>query len=108
MNTSQIAAILDGLGNETRLTIFRLLVRSGDGMSVGAIAAALGLTPSTLDFHLRCLVDARLVSQEKRGREVLCNANLDSLRAILMILDNECCRDSLATRVTEVMPHERG
>ena len=108
MNSEQIAATLDGLGNETRLTIFRLLVRSGDGMSVGAIAAALELTPSTLAFHLRCLVEARLVGQEKRGREVLCKANLDSLRAILMILDNECCQDALSTRITEVTPHERG
>ena len=92
MDTQDIASTLDGLGNPTRLDIFRLLVRAG-GLPVGAIAARLTLTPSTLAFHLRCLVDCGLVHQEKRGRAVICAANLGKLRAILMALDNECCRD---------------
>ena len=96
MDTAHIAQTLDGLGNATRLAIFRLLVRSGDGKPIGAVAATLELTPSTLAFHLRCLVDAGLVRQEKRGREVICAANLDKLRAILLVLDNECCRDAPA------------
>ena len=96
MDTAHIAQTLDGLGNATRLAIFRLLVRSGDGMPVGAVAASLELTPSTLAFHLRCLVDSGLVHQRKRGREVICAANLDKLRAILLVLDNECCRDAPA------------
>jgi len=92
MDTQDIASTLDGLGNPTRLDIFRLLVRAG-GLPVGAIAARLTLTPSTLACHLRCLVDCGLVHQEKRGRAVICAANLGKLRAILMVLDNECCRD---------------
>tara|TARA_B100000242_G_scaffold54886_1_gene32920 strand:- start:11 stop:331 length:321 start_codon:yes stop_codon:yes gene_type:complete len=92
MDTQDIASTLDGLGNPTRLDIFRLLVRAG-GLPVGAIAARLTLTPSTLAFHLRCLVDCGLVHQEKRGRAVICAANLGKLHAILMLLDNECCRD---------------
>ena len=59
MDTQDIASTLDGLGNPTRLDIFRLLVRA-DGLPVGAIAARLTLTPSTLAFHLRCLVDLKL------------------------------------------------
>ena len=92
MDTQDIASTLDGLGNPTRLDIFRLLVRAG-GLPVGAIAARLKLTPSTLAFHLRCLVDCGLVHQQKRGRAVICAANLGKLRAILMVLDHECCRD---------------
>ena len=100
MDTQDIASTLDGLGNATRLDIFRLLVRAG-GLPVGEIAARLGLTPSTLAFHLRCLVDSGLVHQEKRGRAVICAANLDKLRAILMVLDNECCRDIEAEATRE-------
>ena len=92
MDTQDIASTLYGLGNPTRLDIFLLLVSAG-GIPVGAIAARLTLTPSTLAFHLRCLVDCGLVHQEKRGRAVICAANLGKLRAILMVLDNECRRD---------------
>ena len=92
MDTKNIAMTLDGLANGTRLDIFRLLVRAG-GLSIGDIAARLELTPSTLAFHLRCLVDSGLVQQEKRGRAVICQANLGKLRAILMVLENECCHE---------------
>ena len=100
MDTTDIASTLDGLGNATRLDIFRLLVRAG-GLPVGEIATRLALTPSTLAFHLRCLVDCGLIHQEKRGRAVICAASLDKLRAILMVLDNECCRDIEAETTRE-------
>lgn len=92
MDTTDIAMTLDGLGNGTRLDIFRLLVRAG-GLTVGDIATRLELTPSTLAFHLRCLVKSGLVQQEKRGRAVICQPNLGKLRAILMVLEDECCRE---------------
>ena len=92
MDTTDIATTLAGLGNGTRLGIFRLLVRAG-GLTVGDIAARLELTPSTLAFHLRCLVNSGLIHQEKRGRAVICQANLGKLRAILMTLEDECCRE---------------
>ena len=92
MDTTDIATTLDGLGNGTRLDIFRLLVRTG-GLTVSDIAARLELMPSTLAFHLRCLVKSGLVQQEKRGRAVICQPNLGKLRAILMILEDECCRE---------------
>ena len=63
MDTRNIANTLDGLSSETRLDIFRLLVlqAGGDGLAVGVIAEQLGISASTLAFHLRSLVGAGLV-----------------------------------------------
>ena len=51
MDTQNIANTLDGLSSETRLDIFRLLVRAGggDGLAVGVIA---GLGFSWFAFRL--------------------------------------------------------
>jgi DNA-binding transcriptional ArsR family regulator len=55
------------LGHEARLDVYRLLVRAGeDGLIVGDIAAHTKLPLSTLAHHLRTLVLAGLVTQERR------------------------------------------
>ena len=47
MDISQlVAARLDALGNETRLAIFRILVRAGrDGLPVGVLQKRTGVPP---------------------------------------------------------------
>ncbi|MEM8551361.1 MAG: metalloregulator ArsR/SmtB family transcription factor [Pseudomonadota bacterium] len=86
------AKALAALGHEARLSVFRLLVRAGpDGLNVGDIAAHTGLPQSTLAHHLRTLVAAGLVTQERRGREVLCRADYEVMRAVLSFLTAECC-----------------
>ena len=64
MDTRNIADTRDGPSSETRLDIFRLLVRAGagDGLAVGVIAERLGISASTLAFHLRSLVGAGLLA----------------------------------------------
>jgi DNA-binding transcriptional ArsR family regulator len=99
MDTPVIARTLAELGNETRLAIFRLLVRAGDeGLAIGAIQRRLAIPASTLGFHLRGLVAAGLVSQERRGRTVLCRAELEALRGVLRALETECCSEAAGTR----------
>ncbi|MDP3527040.1 MAG: helix-turn-helix domain-containing protein, partial [Hoeflea sp.] len=69
--SSPHARALAALGHDARLSIFRLLVRAGeDGLRVGDIGEHLELAPSTLAHHLSSLVDAGLVLQDKRVREV--------------------------------------
>lgn len=97
MNTTldeTIAAdILGALGNETRLRVFRLLVRAGrDGLNIGQIQEHLGTAPSTLAHHIQTLVTAGLVSQDKKGREVICSANFDKMNDIVAYLTDECCK----------------
>jgi len=94
MNNSEIAHILAELGNETRLEIFRLLIKAEPaGLPIGQIGDTLSLPASTLAFHLKGLVGAKLVSQEKKGRSVLCHADLAALNSVLILLQDECCID---------------
>ena len=90
--TSPKARALAALGHDARLSIYRLLVKAGDeGLRVGEIAEHLGLAPSTLAHHLKALVDAGLVVQEKRGREVVNMADYRAMNELVQFLTNECC-----------------
>jgi ArsR family transcriptional regulator, arsenate/arsenite/antimonite-responsive transcriptional repressor len=87
-----IARRLSALGHEARLHIFRFLVRAGhDGAIVGEIGAHTGLAPSTLAHHLSALVDAGLVTQERRGRETVNRVAFDTVTATLSYLTDACC-----------------
>ncbi|RNF33996.1 ArsR/SmtB family transcription factor [Paracoccus methylarcula] len=91
--TATTARALAALGHEARLEIYRLLVRAGrDGMIVGEIAEHTNLPLSTLAHHLRTLITAGLVAQERRGREVVNRANYDAMNAALSFLTSKCCQ----------------
>ena len=90
--TATTARALAALGHEARLRVYRLLVRAGeDGLIVGDIASHTGLPLSTLAHHLRQLVTAGLVVQEKRGREVVNRADYAAMNATIAFLTDECC-----------------
>lgn len=56
------------LGDPTRL---RIVLACVDGRrAVGAIAEALGLSPSLVSHHLRLLRAARIVRAERQGKQV--------------------------------------
>jgi DNA-binding transcriptional ArsR family regulator len=61
------AAWFRALADPTRLRLVSLLARRGDGMSVGALTAALGVAQSTVSHHLRLLTEVRFVLAERRG-----------------------------------------
>jgi len=90
--TSSSARALAALGHDARLSIFRLLVRTGDaGLRVSDIGAHLGLPPSTLAHHLSNLVNAGLVLQERQGREVFNRVDYPAMHGVLAFLTSECC-----------------
>ena len=87
-----IARALAALGHETRLAIYRLLVRAGEaGLNVGEIAAHLKVPASTLAHHLSTLVAAGLVIQERQGREVVNRADYEAMRRTVGFLTDNCC-----------------
>ncbi len=92
MDRALAARCLSELGNLTRLDIYRLLVRAGPrGLNIREIQTRLGIPASTLAFHLRGLVNAKLVVQQKSGREIVCRAHHRQLNAVIDFLREKCC-----------------
>lgn len=89
---SSNAQALAALGHEARLSIFRLLVQAGvDGLRISDIGEHLGLAASTLAHHLSTLVDAGLVLQDKKGREVYNRVDFPEMHRLVGFLTAECC-----------------
>lgn len=89
---TSVALSLAALGHDTRLAIFRLLVRAGDdGLNVGEIGQHLNMAASTLAHHLGALVDAGLVIQERQGRQIVNRVDYGAMRHTVSFLTAECC-----------------
>lgn len=80
------------LGNDTRMSVFRLLVKAGpEGLAVGDIQQRLHMSGSTLSHHLHRLIAAGLMRQERDGRTLFCIAELEALNEVVNFLNAECC-----------------
>lgn len=91
----QAASAYAALGSEQRLALLRHLTRSGaDGISIGALGKATGLSGANLTHHLKILAGAGLIRQEKRGRSVICAAaDYETFKQLNDFLMAECCAD---------------
>lgn len=83
---------LAALSQETRLDIFRTLVKAGgDGVRAGDLARALELKPNTLSVNLSQLLAAGLVRKTRDGRAVRYRADMDGMQRLLGFLMQDCC-----------------
>jgi len=95
LGRDETAAAFAALGSEARLSILRALVRAGEaGLAVGALQARLAMPGSTLSHHLRAMMQAGLVEQERAGRTLICRARYGRIRALAGFLVSECCADA--------------
>jgi ArsR family transcriptional regulator len=95
MDNKTIASRLEALGNETRLEVFRMLVRAGrDGLPVGELQRRTGTARSTLSHHLHKLIGVGLVYQERDGTTLHCHAHYDAMNDTVGFLTRECCVDA--------------
>jgi len=93
MEQDSAIAALAALAHPTRLNAFRLLVRhEPEGLPTGALVDASGLTQSTFSTHLAVLAKAELVIAERRGRQQIQRANIDTLRTLMTFLAKDCCQ----------------
>ena len=93
METKQAIQSLSALAQESRLSIFRLLVQAGPaGMAAGAIGEALDLPPATLSFHLASLTRAGLAQSRQDGRFIIYNADYAGMNALVGFLTENCCQ----------------
>jgi DNA-binding transcriptional ArsR family regulator len=93
METKQALQALSALAQESRLSVFRLLVGAGPtGLAAGSIGEALDLPPATLSFHLAGLTRAGLAQSRQDGRFVIYSANFESMDALVGYLTENCCQ----------------
>ena len=75
-----------------RLRIFRALVGAGpQGLTVGVLAATLGVGASTLSFHLKELTHAGLVTPRRDGRHLIYRPELARMNDLMAYLVAHCC-----------------
>lgn len=80
------------LAQDSRLAIFRLLVRlEPHGLPVGEISRLLDIIPSTLSGHLGILKRAGLLKSTRRQREIHYTANLDHMGDLIRFMLQDCC-----------------
>ena len=83
---------LSALAQDSRLAVFRLLVKAGhDGIAAGEIARVLKITPNTLSAQLTILSNAGMVTSRREGRSIIYAAGYDRMRELLAFLMEDCC-----------------
>ena len=93
MEKQAVISALAALAQETRLDIFRLLVRAGPtGLPAGGIAEELGIPPATLSFHLKELKNAGLTLCERTGRSLIYRPDFVAVEGIVRFLTENCCQ----------------
>jgi ArsR family transcriptional regulator len=95
MDKKSALAALAALGQDTRLEVFRLLIRAGaDGLPAGEIASRLDTVQNTMSAHLKVLDHAGLLRAERDGRVVRYIADMTAFRDLLAYLMEDCCNGS--------------
>lgn len=93
MEQNDVVRALAALAHDLRLQVFRMLVVAGPaGMTPGAISERLDVPGATLSFHLKELMNAHLVTQERDGRHLIYRAAFDHMDAVLGFLTANCCQ----------------
>lgn len=83
---------LGALAQETRLAIYRLLVKRGpEGYTPGDLASKTEIPAPTLSFHLKELQRAGLLHVRREGRFLYYSANFTHMQQLVDFLTENCC-----------------
>ena len=89
MKTNEVVPALAALAQESRLALFRLLVKRGpEGYSPGQLSEKLDIPGPTLSFHLSQLKHAGLTQCRREGRSLIYSANFEAMNALLGLKEN--------------------
>lgn len=92
MESSDVVRALSALAQESRLAVFRSLVRIGpEGVPAGDLARALNIAPNTLSAQLSVLAHAGLIRSRRDGRSVIYTADYAAMSDVILHLLAECC-----------------
>ena len=93
MESNTVIKRLSALAQDSRLAVFRLLIKVGrEGVPAGDIARALEITPNTLSAQLTILANADLVTSRRDGRSIIYAANYDGMSELLLYMMDDCCQ----------------
>ncbi len=92
MQIDTAISTLKALAQESRMNVFRLLVRHGSsGMPAGKIAERLTLNQTTLSRHLTMMEQVGLVTRERRAQQIIYKVKFETAQALVKYLMEDCC-----------------
>jgi ArsR family transcriptional regulator, arsenate/arsenite/antimonite-responsive transcriptional repressor len=92
MKPTDVITALGALAQESRLALFRLLVKRGpEGYTPSQLAEKLGVPGPTLSFHLKELQRAGLIEARRNGRFLYYSPHFPRMSELLGFLTENCC-----------------
>lgn len=93
MEIKTAVTALAALAQDTRLSIYRLLVEAGpEGVSAGRIGETLEVPGATLSFHLKELARAGLVSSRQEKQFIYYAVDFERMAELMTFLTQNCCQ----------------
>jgi hypothetical protein len=107
MKQKKALKILSALAQETRVNIYRLLVKeSKGGMAAGVIADILQVPAATLSFHLAQMANAGLLKSHKNGRIVMYAAKQKAVKNLIAYLTEDAFKKNKNKSTTDHAKHD--
>jgi DNA-binding transcriptional ArsR family regulator len=107
MKNVDVVKALGALAHDSRLALFRLLVKRGpEGFTPSVLAEKLGVAAPTLSFHLKELQNAGLVAVRRDGRFLFYSTRFDRMKDLVGFLTDECCSQADETCDGDCKPVE--
>jgi DNA-binding transcriptional ArsR family regulator len=92
IKSPDVIVSLAALAQESRLAIFRMLVKRGpEGYTPTQLGEKLNVTAPTLSFHLKELQRAGLVEVRRDGRFLYYRPNFSHMNQLIGFLTENCC-----------------
>ena len=92
MDTQDAVKRLSALAQDSRLDVFRLLVKAGPtGMAAGDIARKLKTAANTMSAQLLLLSNAQLIRARRDGRSIIYAVDFSAMSDLLVFLTEDCC-----------------
>lgn len=92
MKTTEVVVSLSALAQESRLALFRLLVKRGpEGYTPTQLSDKLDVPGPTLSFHLKELQRADLIDARREGRFLFYSPNFPRMNELIGFLTSNCC-----------------
>jgi ArsR family transcriptional regulator, arsenate/arsenite/antimonite-responsive transcriptional repressor len=92
MESLDVVISLAALAQESRLALFRLLVKRGpEGFTPSQLTDKLEVPGPTLSFHLKELQRAGLIEARREGRFLFYSPNFSRMNELVGFLTDNCC-----------------